>query len=207
MPNSNLVVAQNTPLTPLFDKNTGQMNHIWIKWFQGITQAVNSGLNIIGQFVGTISTSAQVQGRSEGIGATLQNIGPDGIISTNNLTDGTGNPLEGGRTAFQAMIASAPVNGQALFFNGTEFAPRVASFTDILGTASAAQVPELSGISGAVAPIQVPTLNALRGAVTASQLPSGGFSGTVTLAALTIGGTQGSITFSNGQATAVVNPT
>jgi len=226
----NLVVAPNTPQTPLFDPVTGQMSFVWIKWFQGITQAVNAGLNIIGQFTGIIASTAQVQGRTEDIGATLHNISAGGVISTDNLTDGTGSPLAGGKEAFSALVASGPLAGRSLIYTGTAWMPENVNYGNVSGTPALPATtpaitskwldaydattgffsqtqPAFSDLTGAATAAQVPALSALTGQITAAQLPPAGISGTVTLAKLTTGGTNGSLTFVNGQITAVVNPT
>lgn len=95
----------------------------FLKILQGWATQIANSLNSLGQFVGIIGSQAKVQGRVETIGLTLQNIGTDGVISTDNLTDGVGSPLAGGAVAFASLVDSAPVPGNVLKYSGTDWTP------------------------------------------------------------------------------------
>lgn len=212
--------------------------------------------------LGQITPNTQVQGRTDGIGTTLQNIDSTGIVTasgvdfarnytnkvldniadgtayarvvitaltankvdfaksgvinktTDNLTDGIGNPLAGGKTAYAAMVASAPTSGQTLRFNGTNWLPVAIaqtaastahqwlnSYNATTGAFTQSQ-PAFADISGTATASQVPALSALTGQITTGQLPASGLSVTITTAKLTTGGTNGSMTFTNGILTA-----
>lgn len=215
------VTSVTVLLTPLIDPQTGVMTRQWAKWFQGIQEAVNNGLDQQGNVIGgvgpgtIISAQAKVEGHTETIGITLQNIDTNGEImgpgidfvrpylnkNTNNIADGTGNPLAGGKTAYSALVASAPSAGQLLAYSGSAWAPQ--------------NPPVLAGNTPAVAHQWLNGYNNVTGVFTLAQpsysdltgTPTGA-SGTITIPAITAGtGTQGSITVVNGIITAFTNPT
>ena len=225
----NLVVAPTVPNTPLIDPLTGQMSWAWLKWFQNITQAVNSGLTLLGQFIGELSQSTQISGRAGTVGSITQNIDAAGVIegpgvdfarpyvnkNTDNIADGIGNPLQGGKTAFQALITSGPSAGKALIFNGVAWVPAQVTYGDIGGTPTLpANEPAVSNqwinsydASTGLFTRAQPAFSNISSQLSTGQLPPSGFSGTVPLAKITVGGTDGSLTATNGLITAVVNPT
>lgn len=110
----------------------------FLKILQGWATQIANSLNSLGQFVGIIGSQAKVQGRVETIGLTLQNIGTDGVISTDNLTDGVGSPLAGGAVAFASLVDSTPVPGNVLKYSGTDWTPGDApGITELTGDGTA----------------------------------------------------------------------
>lgn len=225
----NLVVAPTIPQTPLFDSNTGQLSWAWVKWFQNITQAVNSGLTLLGQFIGELSQSTQITGRAGTVGSITQNIDAAGVVegpgidfirpylnkNTDNIADGTGSPLTGGKTAYTALVASGPISGRSLIFNGAQWQPAQVQYGNVNGTpVIPANEPTVTNqwidsydASTGLFTRSQPAFSSISGQISIAQLPAAGFSGTVPLAKITVGGADGSLTVTNGLITAVVNPT
>jgi hypothetical protein len=218
--------------SPIVDGD-GNATFSFTKVLQGWDTKLQNGLNQIGQITQPIPTSTPVEGRTEGIGVTLQFLDKNGTVlaggidfaraytnkDTDHITDGAGTPLAGGRVAYAALVASAPIAGQTLEFNGTHWLPVAIAvskapvahrwlngYDAATGTFTAAQ-PAFTDIAGIATAAQIPALSALSGQITAAQLPPGGFSGTITTAKLTTGGTNGSMTFVSGQLTAQVQAT
>lgn len=228
---------------PIADKN-GMPTYAFLKWLQDFNTRVTNGLNLLGQFIGNISNTAKIGNRPEEIGITVQNIDETGVIkangidftraylnkTTDNIADGTGSPLAGGKAAYQALVESIPINNNSLVFSSGQWSPAPVNYSNITGVPTlpsdapatgskwvnsydastgnfTESQPSFSDISGTATAAQIPALSALTGAITTSQLPPGGFSGSVPLAKLTTGGTNGSLTVVAGLITAVTNPT
>lgn len=224
--------------SPIVDSD-GNATFFFIKILQGWDTKLQNGLNQIGQILQPIPSATPIDGHTEGIGVTLQFLDGSGVVlaggidfaraylnkNTDNIADGAGSPLAGGRAAGLALVTSHPVPEAHKWVNGLVagvFTKTQPAFADISGTAAAAQVPPLSALSGSVTAAQVPPLSALSGSVTAAQVPSlsalsgrittgqlpaSGLSVTITTAKLTVGGTNGSQTFTNGILTAQVQAT
>jgi hypothetical protein len=168
------VVSSTTPQTPLIDKSTGLMSLNWIKWFQGIQQAVNASFDQQGNFDGNLGPAATIGNRSATILVILHNIDDNGIVTANgidfarnylhkdtdHINDGTGFPLAGGKVAYAAMVNSAPTAGEILVFDGSNWLPHpnassiakqphqwLDSYNDATGDFTQSQ-PALSDISG-----------------------------------------------------------
>jgi hypothetical protein len=167
------VVSSITPQTPLLDPKTGQISFTWIKWFQGIQQAVNTAFDQQGNFDGNLGADATIANRSATILVILHNIDDNGVVTaegidfsrnylnkdTDHINDGLGSPLAGGKLAFAALVSSMPAEGQILVFNGMQWLPhakattiaKVAhqwldSYSDTAGTFTQSQ-PSLSDIA------------------------------------------------------------
>ena len=224
----------------------GKATYALIQLFTDWDTRLTNGLNLIGQFIGVINSSAQISGRAGTIGTSLQNLSGGGLLASTAIS-GTlphGNIPSAGLGLLGGVVANNPTLHEwvnAIDATGT---PQLSQpgFGDIAGSVAAAQlptptistlggveantpvvhewlnaintsgIPQLSqpaftDISGTATAGQVPALSALNGQITAGQLPAAGVTHTVTLAALTTLGTQGSITFTNGQATNIVDPT
>lgn len=96
---------------PLVDK-AGNPSRDYLKKMQEWDQklaSLTSAVNRIGQ----LSSNLVIQGRTEGIGTTVGNLTATGQLNnftnvaagrtTDNLTDGTGSPLTGGKRGFLAL--------------------------------------------------------------------------------------------------------
>lgn len=134
------IVTANPFQAPLLTKD-GALSYTWLIWFQNIGNALNAAINSAGQVIGGVAAGAIVSAqaffgtRSEDIGTTLQNIDDTGAIlgpgidfsrpyinkNTDNIADGTGSPLAGGKEAYIALITSAPSPGDLLEWNGTQW--------------------------------------------------------------------------------------
>lgn len=95
---------------PLIDPKTGKAMPAFLKWLQNAEIKTGPTLTITND--GQIQSSAVINGRTEGVGVTVQNMNSSGQLnslasvvntSTDLLTDGTGNPLTGGKRGFQAL--------------------------------------------------------------------------------------------------------
>lgn len=127
------VVSSTTPTSVLIDKN-GKATYPMIKWMQGIGLAVNASFNPDGTFSGNLSASVTIDGRHT-LASIVQYIDAGGVVTgpgidfarayqnkdTDHINDGTGSPLAGGKEAFRALIASGPVDGSTIRYNGTEW--------------------------------------------------------------------------------------
>jgi hypothetical protein len=200
----------------------------FIKILQTWANQINTSLNQIGQFIGTLAQSTVVVGKTT-LGNLFANVDNSGVITANgvdfarpylnkntdHINDGVGSPLAGGRQAFSALVASGPVANRALVYNGTNWVPSQIQYNQVGGTPVVPQNTPATGSlwfnsynasTGNFTALQ-PAFTNIAGQITNAQMPPGGITGTITLAKLTVGGTNGSITVVNGQVTGVVNPT
>lgn len=198
----------------------------FIKILQTWANQINTSLNQIGQFIGTLSQSTQVAGRTT-LGNLFQNVDNSGVVTANgvdfarpylnkdtdHINDGSGSPLAGGKSAFNALVASGPVANRALIFNGTAWVPSQVQYNQVSGTpvipnntpaAGNRWLNSYNGATGNFTQTQ-PAFTDISGTVATAQLP--GVSGTISLAKLTTGGANGSIIVVNGLITSFVNPT
>lgn len=184
----------------------------FLKILQDWDRRIANGLGPNGGITGDIPPTTHITGRGE-IGTILQFIDDGGQVlagginfsrnyankDTDHIADGIGSPLAGGRAAYTALVASLPVAGQTIRFDGAgwlpvaiaaakafaanrwinsyddatgDFTASQPAFSNLSGSATAAQVPPLSGLSGSVTPAQVPALSALSGSVTSGQVPA-----------------------------------
>lgn len=205
------------------DKN-GMATWSFIKILQDWDTKLRNSLNSNGQFVGDISPTSLIVGRVA-IGNILQYIDDGGVVlglgidfsrsyankDTDHIGDGTGSPLAGGKVAYAALVASVPVAGQTIRFDGSDWLPVaisqsrlpmtsewIKSYDATTGTFTSSQ-PFFAEIAGIASAAQVPPLSSLSGQIAIGQMPSPSFSGTITTAKLTVSGTNGSMTFANGQ--------
>lgn len=89
----------------MFDeKKTGPMTWAWLKFFQNIRTIINNTFNVEGQIVGPIAPGVVVG-------------------NTDNLTDGTGHPLAGGKEAYTALVTSSKATNDVLEWNGADWVP------------------------------------------------------------------------------------
>jgi len=205
----NLVVSPFTPRTKLVDER-GYATWDGLKFLQGLAQAVNNALNILGQFNGVIGPDATVAGHVGTLQGNIQNLTSSGLLAATALTGivaPTQLPAALDTTQGAVVLPTgAPSNvlGSAAFTDSTDY--------DVSGAAATAQSnAETFATAGDTA-----TLGAAEAfAANASNLSSGtvpnarlsGISGTVHLGPYTVGGTQGSLTLTNGLITAFVDPT
>lgn len=205
--------------SPIVDKD-GMATFAFLKILQGWSTQLQNGLNAIGQIIGIINASTIIQGRTEGIGTTVGHIDSSGAAlapmidfsrpyinkTTDHINDGIGSPLAGGAVAHQALVASAPVAGQALVFGGTTWDPGHPTFGGLTGQIDpATQIPP-SGVAPGTYALASITVNA-EGLVTGAAAGPVGISVTIATAKLTVGGTNGSMTLVNGILTAQVQAT
>lgn len=122
---NNLAGGNSIIQAPIVEPQTGRMTFQFTKWFQDAGNRIQNGLDQLGNLIGTLSASAHVAGRVEPIGTTLQNLDSTGAVTSNgvdftraylnkttdHITDGTGNPLAGGKRGFQALNANAQLTG------------------------------------------------------------------------------------------------
>lgn len=194
--------------TPITD-SSGNPTYAFLKQLQLWQQQLTNGLNAIGQITQDIPPTTPIEGRTEGIGTTVQFIDSGGIVladgidfarayinkNTDHIADGTGSPLSGGKAAEIALVTSPPAVEPHKWVDG------------LVADVFTKSQPAFSDISGAATASQVPDLDALDGRITVAQLPSAGISVTITTAAITPTGAQGSMTFENGILTAQVPAT
>ena len=81
---TNLVVSPFTPRTKLVDED-GYATWEMLKFSQGLAQAVNNALDILGQFNGVIGTGATVQGHPGTLAGTIQHLTPSGQLTASQL--------------------------------------------------------------------------------------------------------------------------
>lgn len=223
---TNAVVSSTTPTGPLVNKD-GTATYALVKWMQNMGTTINGAFDSKGNYQGPIGKKATIDGRST-LASIVQYIDTGGIVTgpgidfaraylnkdTDHITDGTGNPLAGGKAAYIALVSPAPTVGQTIRYDGINWkhvAIAVAkaanasqwlnSYDATTGNFSSTQ-PAFTDISGVAAPAQVPPLSSLLGQITTAQLPSSGLSVTIATAKLTTGGANGSMTFTNGILTA-----
>lgn len=181
MPQSTVASAYGLIRAPIVDSK-GVPTVQWSKWFLDVSTRIENALTPSGTLAGTIAASAVIEGRTEGIGTTVENIDSTGVIlpngidfarpylhkDTDHITDGTGSPLAGGRTAYAALVASSPTAGEMLGYTGTAWLPQAApaslpkvasewldSYNATTGVFTQSQ-PAFSDISGVAAPAQLP---------------------------------------------------
>jgi len=193
---ANLVVSPFTPRTKLVDDN-GYATWEFLKFAQGLAQAVNNALNILGQFDGVIGPDATVAGHVGTLKDNIQNLSASGLLAATALTGivqpaqlPAADPITQGAVV---LPAGAPSN----VLDSAAFQP--ASAFDPAGAAAAAQAAsDPAGSAGAA--------ETASKAYTDSKFAPG-ISGTVPLAKITGLGADGSLTFANGLITAKVDPT
>lgn len=97
---------------PLVDKD-GNPSRDFLKKLQEYETKLANTITLVGK----IASGAVIQGRTEGIGTTVQNVDSSGVVlapgvdfvraypnkNTDNISDGTGSPLTGGKRGFQAL--------------------------------------------------------------------------------------------------------
>ena len=81
----NLVVSPFTPRTRLVDEQ-GYATWEMLKFAQGLAQAVNNALSILGQFNGVIGPNATVAGHVGTLAANIQNLNSSGLLAATALT-------------------------------------------------------------------------------------------------------------------------
>jgi len=169
----------------------------FLKFAQGLAQAVNNALNILGQFDGVIGPDATVAGHVGTLKDNIQNLSASGLLAATALTGivqpaqlPAADPITQGAVV---LPAGAPSN----VLDSAAFQP--ASAFDPAGAAAAAQAAsDPAGSAGAA--------ETASKAYTDSKFAPG-ISGTVPLAKITGLGADGSLTFANGLITAKVDPT
>lgn len=195
----NLVVSPFTPRTRLVDEK-GYATWDGLKFLQGLAQAVNNALNILGQFNGVIGTGATVSGHPGTLADTVQHLTATGQLAAAQLTGIIASvqlpPADPVTQGAVVLPAGAPSN----VLDSAAFQPT--SAFDPSGAAATAQTnAETFATAG-----DTTTLSAAK-LYTDGKFP-GVTAHTITLAALTVGGTQGSITWdANGVVTGFVDPT
>jgi hypothetical protein len=137
---------------PLVDSN-GKATYTTVQLFKNWNDLLSTGLQMIkgvAQFIGNIGADAKIVGRSEGIGTTVSNILSDGRFNSlknvaldrtlDNISDTasyqrtTPNQVVGATQAYSALVASAPVTGRTLLFNGTAWMPGQIAYSQVTGT-------------------------------------------------------------------------
>lgn len=194
---ANLVVSPFTPRTKLVDDN-GYATWEFLKFAQGLAQAVNNALSILGQFDGVIGPDATVAGHVGTLKDNIQNLSASGLLAATALTGivqpaqlPAADPITQGAVV---LPAGAPSN----VLDSAAFQPT--SAFDPAGAAAAAQAAsDPAGSAGAA--------ETASKAYTDSKFP-GVTAHTITLLKLTGGGTDGSISWNaNGVITGFVDPT
>src|SRR6266567_668510 len=98
--------------SPIADKD-GKLHRDWQKKFQEWESKLWQTINLVGE----IAANARISGRTEGIGTTVGQLDATGIVkaggadfsraylnkTTDNISDGTGSPLSGGKRGFVAL--------------------------------------------------------------------------------------------------------
>lgn len=121
--------------SPIVD-SSGNATFAFNKILQGWQTQLQNGLNQYGAIIQDIPAATKIVGRAA-IGTILQFIDDGGEVlaggidfsraylnkDTDHIADGSGSPLAGGKVAFAAFVASDPVAGQTLRFNGTHWLP------------------------------------------------------------------------------------
>jgi hypothetical protein len=195
----NLVVSPFTPRTKFVDEN-GYATWEGLKFLQGLAQAVNGALDILGQFNGIIGPSATISGRPGTVAAITQHLTAAGQLAATQLTGliastqlPAADPITQGAVV---LPAGAPSN----VLDSAAFQPATAF--DTAGAAATAQTNAQTFASAG----DVTTLAAAK-SYTDGKFP-GVAAHTITLLKLTGGGTDGSITWNaNGVVTGFVDPT
>lgn len=100
---SNAVLSSTVPAGKLVESD-GTATRAFLKWLQNNGIIINQNFNVLNQITGTVA--------------------PGSIVaSTDNLTDGIGSPLAGGKEAYTALVDSTPTSGEVLGWNGTDWVP------------------------------------------------------------------------------------
>lgn len=182
---------------PIADKN-GMPTWSFLKILQEWDTKLTNGLNQIGQLIGEINANTVITGRTEGIGTTVGNVTPTGVMSAPGLVAATD-------TEQGAVILPTGTVGNTL---GTASTANVGDF-DPTGAAASAQTAAEAHADAVAAAAQAAAEafasnagNISEGNLNIGQLPVEGISAVIVTAALTVGGTQGSMTFTNGVLTA-----
>jgi len=193
----NLVASPQTPTEAVIDVKTGKFRWGGLKWAQGITQAVNNALTILGLFNGIIGNKATVEGRTGTLASAIQHLTPTGNLAATNLTGILASAqLPAADPSAQGAVV-LPAGAPSNVLDSAAFQP--ASAFDPAGAAAAAQAAsDPAGSAGAA--------ETASKAYTDSKFAPG-ISGTVALAKITGLGADGSLTFANGLITAKVDPT
>ena len=192
---TNLVASPQTPVSaPLIEGKADRISWAWLKWAQGITQAVNQALNILGIFNGILGLNATVEGHPGTLADTVQHLTATGTLDAAHLTGVVPSAqLPPALPSVQGAVvlpSGAPSNtlGSAAFADTSAFDPAGAAATAQTNAESFATAGDVATLAGA----QAYTNGKFAGAITV----------TITTAALTGTGTQGSMTFTNGLLTA-----
>lgn len=99
---------------PIVD-DKGNPTRPFLRQLNTWTRQLANGLNEIGGLIGDIPQATKIVGRTEGIGTTVQKLTPTGEINTDNVIDGVGSPLTGGKRGFQALTPDIQL--QSTFVN------------------------------------------------------------------------------------------
>lgn len=169
--------------SPIVDPQTGRANYQFIRWFQDASQRLENGLNQLGQLIGTINPSTKIQGRTEGIGTTVQHINNTGVVNSPGMTAAT--PAAQGAVVLPAGALSNTLGAAALepltAFDAAGSAAAAQTAAEVYAAAQAASAQaaaeayasNASNISsGTVASAHIPALSSLTGPITLTQLPA-----------------------------------
>lgn len=159
-PKTNAVLSAQTPNSPMFEKQPGPLAFAWLKFFQNIGITINQNFNTKGQITGTVA--------------------PGSIVaSTDNISDGTGSPLAGGKEAFLALVPGAM--GDVLTYNGTDYGPQplpTAPVTKIIAGSANVHLTPPSGLGDVAISVDIPgTGYSLGGALTTANVVVGAGAG------------------------------
>jgi hypothetical protein len=225
-----LVVSPLSGNTQLVDAKTGNLTPYGQVVFNRIIQAINSALNILGQFNGVIGTAATIEGHPGTVAHIAQNLtgtgqlnsltnvvadrNLDNIADTATYAKTTVNGALGAATAYSSLVASSPTTNNALLWNGSDWVPSDVPVGAVSGLVPAVNAPLVinkwlqtyNATTGVFGYAQV-NFNNVAGNLTTAQLPAAGESVTVPIGPLTVGGAAGSATYTNGVLTAHVDPT
>ena len=131
--NNQLVSSPQAPVGQIIDQQTGYFTQTALKWAQGLTQAVNASINVLGQFVGNIAATAKIGSRTEGIGTTVNHIDATGVMQSTGLVAAT--------SASQGAVVMYP--GAVSNVLGTASGSANTAF-DAAGSAAAAQAAAIA---------------------------------------------------------------
>jgi hypothetical protein len=173
-------ISNRTPAGIIVNKD-GTATFAFIKWMQSIGGTVNAAFDEDGAYQGEIGADATIDGR-ETLATIVQNIDTNGVVESagidfariyinqniDYIADGAGSPIAGGREAYAVLVASGPITGQTIRFNGTHWLPVaiastkagiakqwIRSYDAATGLFTAAQ-PDFSDLSGTLNPAQLP---------------------------------------------------
>jgi len=205
----NLVVSPFTPRTKLVDEQ-GYATWEFLKFQQGLAQAVNNALNILGQFDGVIDPDATVAGHAGTLLANIQNLNASGLLAATALTGvvapgqlPAADPIAQGAVV---LPVGAPSNvlGTAAFTDSTDYDVSGAAATAQSNAETFATASDTAVLATAEA-FSSNASNLSSGTVPSARLA--GITHVVPLGPLTVGGTTGSLSVTNGSITAAVDPT